>query len=70
MADAGVAVIGESMNCYNNYKYGFNSLSWSTMGDRSISIAAVGLDEAVQAQLDLITAGYDVGPTFKRADCR
>jgi len=58
-----VAVVGETVIYYNHFEHGFNCSSWSSFGivDEFRSLQ-FGLENAVQAQLDLITTGYSVGP--------
>jgi len=58
-----VAMIGEAVIYYNHFEYGFNHSSWSQFGviDEFKSLQ-LGLEDAVQAQLDLVRTGYGVGP--------
>jgi hypothetical protein len=58
-----VAVIGETVIYYNHFEYGFNRSSWTTFGiiDHFQSLQ-IGLEEAIQAQLEKINSGYDFGP--------
>lgn len=58
-----VALIGSTAIYYNHLEDGFNRSTWTQYGviDHFQSLQD-GLDEAVQRQLDVLDAGYDIGP--------
>ncbi len=59
-----VAIIGERVVYYNHYERGFNFSSWTRYGViEHFQALQFGLEEAVQAQLDLISSGVPSEPT-------
>jgi len=58
-----VAILGETVIYYNHFEHGFNCSPWSQFGaiEQFHSLQS-SLGDAVQAQLNLITTGYDSGP--------